>query len=247
MFPTVFAARALANAGIMVLQVDDGVCPMTTPQELSCASVGYRGAINALVAEGKVDASRVGIVGFSRTCLYVMEAITTDPLLYRAALIADGLMYSFTQFVYLVDSHGGTPTEATSVIGGLPYGDGLRYWLSRSPTFQLDRITAPLMVVAYGRPHAMLMWEPYAGLRFLHKPTDFLLVNSTEHVLRNPATRLASQGRTVDWFRFWLKGEDDPNPAKVEMYIRWKSLGPVAPNSGSSNRASFEGMPSPHP
>jgi hypothetical protein len=28
----------------------------------------------------------------------------------------------------------------------------------------------------------------------------------------------------VDWFRFWLKGEEDPDPAKVEQYARWREL-----------------------
>jgi hypothetical protein len=36
--------------------------------------------------------------------------------------------------------------------------------------------------------------------------------------------RLASQGGSVDWFRFWLKGEEDPDPAKAEQYKRWRGL-----------------------
>jgi len=35
---------------------------------------------------------------------------------------------------------------------------------------------------------------------------------------------MASQGGTVDWFRFWLKSEEDPEPAKAEQYIRWREL-----------------------
>jgi len=30
----------------------------------------------------------------------------------------------------------------------------------------------------------------------------------------------ASQQGNVDWFRFWLKGEEDPDPAKAEQYAR---------------------------
>jgi len=28
----------------------------------------------------------------------------------------------------------------------------------------------------------------------------------------------------VDWFCFWLKGEEDTDPAKVEQYVRWREL-----------------------
>jgi hypothetical protein len=28
----------------------------------------------------------------------------------------------------------------------------------------------------------------------------------------------------VDWYSFWLKGEEDPEPAKVEQYKRWREL-----------------------
>jgi hypothetical protein len=35
---------------------------------------------------------------------------------------------------------------------------------------------------------------------------------------------MASQGLSVDWFRFWLQGYEDPDPAKVEQYKRWREL-----------------------
>lgn len=28
----------------------------------------------------------------------------------------------------------------------------------------------------------------------------------------------------MDWFDFWLKGEEDPDPAKAEQYTRWREL-----------------------
>jgi len=28
----------------------------------------------------------------------------------------------------------------------------------------------------------------------------------------------------VDWFRFWLKGEEDPDPAKAGQYTRWRKM-----------------------
>ena len=68
------------------------------------------------------------------------------------------------------------------------------------------------------------MWEPYAMLRYLHKPVDLIMLNTDEHVLTNPAVRMASQGGTVDWFRFWLQDYEDPTPAKAAQYARWREL-----------------------
>lgn len=68
------------------------------------------------------------------------------------------------------------------------------------------------------------MWEPYAALRYLNKPVDLIVLGEGTHVLTNPAQRMVSQGGTVDWFRFWLKEEEDPDPAKAEQYDRWREL-----------------------
>lgn len=64
------------------------------------------------------------------------------------------------------------------------------------------------------------MWEPYAALRVLGKAVDLLVLNSEEHVLGNPTTRMASPGGTVDWLRFWLQDYEDPDPAKADQYAR---------------------------
>jgi len=67
-------------------------------------------------------------------------------------------------------------------------------------------------------------WEPYAALRYLKKPVDLIMLQAGAHVMTNPTQRLASETINVDWFRFWLKGEEDPDPAKAEQYARWREL-----------------------
>jgi len=225
LFPTVFAARALAASGIMVLQVNDDQCVTTSPYEGQCTVSGYEAAAEHLVSEGLADPSRIGIVGFSRTCFYVMEMLTTSPFRLRAALIADGVMENYLQYMTMVDWYGDkVAAEANSMIGARPFGTGLQRWLQRSPGFNLDKVRTPLAVVGEGPVSLLVMWEPYAGLRYLGKPVDLVMLNTDEHVLTNPAVRMASQSGTVDWFRFWLKDEEDPDPAKAEQYACWREL-----------------------
>jgi hypothetical protein len=80
------------------------------------------------------------------------------------------------------------------------------------------------MVAGQGPDVLLTMWAAYAGLRQLKKPVDLIMLNSDEHVLTNPAVRMASQGGSVDWFRFWLQDYEDPDSAKAEQYKRWRGL-----------------------
>ena len=220
-FPTAFAARAMAAAGMLVLQTG-GDCPTSTVSEGACYVSGYETAAKQLVSEGLVDPERIGIIGFSRSCFYVMETLTTGSLHLKAASITDGVMVDY--FQYMMDPNGALAKEADSMIGAAPFGEGLQQWLKRSPGFNLDKITASLLVVGEGPSNIIFMWEPYAGLRYLHKPVDLLMLNTDEHVLTNPAIRMASQGGSVDWFRFWLQDQEDPTPAKAAQYMRWREL-----------------------
>src|ERR1700691_4243554 len=90
----------------------------------------------------------------------------------------------------------------------------------------MDKVETPLQVVAidFGSPRVLYMWEAYVALRVLKKPVDFIILTDDQHELTNPAARMASQGGSLDWFRFWLKGEEDPDPAKTGQYARWRQL-----------------------
>ena len=220
-FGPAYAARALAAAGIVVLQLGED-CPFGI-SEGPCAVSGYEAAAERLAADGLIDPQKIGIIGFSRTCFYVMQALTTGSSLHlKAASITDGVMETY--FEYMLDPEG-SAHETNPMIGGEPFGAGLQQWLKRSPGFNLDKVATPLLVNTEGRGGLLLeMWEPYAGLHYLHKPVDLIILNTDEHTLTNPAVRMASQGGSVDWFRFWLQDYEDPDPAKTEQYKRWRGL-----------------------
>lgn len=235
-YPSGFAARALAATGFVVLQSPDAAnCPFATPQEHICAISIYEAAVNQLVLEGLVDPERIGIIGFSHSGGYVLDELTAGSLHIKAALIEDADSVDYFRYVSEIDL--GTwalkPQEFDATVGAQPFGEGLQLWLKRSPGFNLEKITAPMRIVVHG-PDTFLLgnWQPYAGLRYLHKPVDLILMNPanvtgmsiSEHVLSTPALRMISQGGSVDWFRFWLQDYEDPDPAKMEQYKRWRGL-----------------------
>src|SRR5207247_2953680 len=133
------------------------------------------------------DPERIGIIGFSASCFTVLETLTTGSLHLKAASITDGTMKDYFQYIQQPELES---KEATPAIGAPPFGEGLQLWLKRSPGFNLDKVNMPLLVNALGRLDVLVMWQPYAGLHFLHKPVDLMILNTDEHILTNPAVRL---------------------------------------------------------
>lgn len=216
-YPTASAARELAATGIAVLQVGGGpYCSSKGPDEAACEVGGFESGVRQLASEGLIDLQKVGYIGFSRSCWFGMEMLTNGSLPLKAALLADGITVDyFLSILMEQDFH--------DLIGAKPFGEGLQVWLKRSPGFHLDKVNSPLLIAAE-KEGAISMWQPYSGLHSLNKPVEMVLMNTDEHVITNPRERLASQGLSVDWFRFWLQGHEDPDPAKAEQYKRWREL-----------------------
>lgn len=225
-FPTAFAAQELAALGMLVLQVRGDACPFGVPEEAPCNAANYEAAVNELVKAGIADPDKLGIIGFSRTCYYVLEELTAGTLHFKAATVTDGIDYGYFQYLMLSDyANDLYAKEANVIIGAPPFGEGLTSWLKRSPAFRMDRVETPLQVVALDNHQSLMsMWEPYAALRYLQRPVDLIVIPDSEHVMTSPGDRMISQGGTVDWLRFWLKGEEDPDPDKAQQYVRWRDL-----------------------
>jgi dipeptidyl aminopeptidase/acylaminoacyl peptidase len=222
LYPTGYAARVLAASGIVVLEAR---CKAKTGtmEEGSCQAPGFESAVEMLAAEGLIDATRIGIIGFSRTCYNTLEVLTRSKLHIVAATITDGVNEGYWQYLFTAD----TPVfgdEASILNGGEPFGAGLQQWLQNSPNFNLDRTDAAIQVVGEGMSSLMFMWEPYALMRYQGKAVDLVLLNTDEHVLTTPAIRVASQGGAVDWMRFWLQGHEDSAEGKAAQYQRWRKM-----------------------
>jgi len=167
------------------------------------------GGVKSGLSRGLADADRIGIVGFSRSCYYVLEALTAGSLRFRTASITDGVNAGYMLYLTAVDLFGDIGRrDEEAAIGAMPFG----------------AVSAALQVTTLGRANLTLMWEPYALMRRLNKPVDLIVLNNNEHVLTNPLARLMSQGGSVDWMRFWLQGYEDSAKDKVDQYQRWEKL-----------------------
>jgi dipeptidyl aminopeptidase/acylaminoacyl peptidase len=240
-FTTVFAAQPLANHDIAVLQVGgpdhETAEELGTSQEPLTYVAGFEGAIQHFVASGLADGKRIGIVGFSRTGWIVLYMLTHSHLPVAAAEVADNVDGSYVQYV-LADSDLRTFDDVEK--GASPFGKGQVAWMREAPGFNADKIRTPLRMELDSGPISRVLteWEMFSNLRYLGRPVELSIIPDIEHgvhVLQNPAQRLASQGATVDWFRFWLKGEEDSSPTKTGQYVRWRKLRTLQDTSSSND------------
>ena len=241
-FTTAFAARPLAATGIMVLQVQEAP-NLSTPQEAPVNLLGYEAAIDRLTADGFVDPGRVGLIGFSRTGYYTLEALTKSSKKFAAATIADSDFLGYMQQLLGVDINADDTIkkEGVAIYGSPPFGTGLKTWLREAPAFALDKVVAPVRIEVHNSYSLLYTWEVYAALRLQNKPVDLIQLPNAVHIVAKPLERLASEQGDVDWFNFWLNAYEDPDPKKDEQYARWRQLRKL--QEQNSTRSQLRGSP----
>ncbi len=71
-----------------------------------------------------------------------------------------------------------------------------------------------------------LIWsiQTISTLKGYRKPLEVFVYPDERHEKVWPSHRYAIYQRNADWLNFWLKGEEDPDPAKAEQYSRWREL-----------------------
>ena len=247
---TAYAARALAARNILVLDVGCWARPerltgnydseADAPRGTEC----YESAVAALQAKGLADPAKVGLIGFSAAGAHVMHAITFGHTRYAAATIADS--YSVSPWAYAWSY--GTPrpgmtsfdedsTYAAAFVGTSFFGQGVSEWVRRAPVFNLDRVRTPLRyeVVSY-TPDVVAgvgYWDVYTNLRRNKRPVEMIRLPHDAHALQTPFKRFLSQQGNVDWYAYWLKGEERAAPmagtpetaqSLREQYARWDTL-----------------------
>jgi hypothetical protein len=168
-----------------------------------------------------------------------------------AAITVDGLDSGYFQYMVYAPLERGeiVTTDSDSLNGSPPIGNGFLRWLKRAPGFLLDKVDTPIRLEAHGAldgAGVLEEWEWFAGLRRLGKPVELFYLPAGAHVLDRPWERLASQQGAVDWFCFWLKGEEDPDPSKASQYTRWREMRREAPTPIAIS-GNARGNPTVHP
>jgi dipeptidyl aminopeptidase/acylaminoacyl peptidase len=218
-----YAAQALAGKGFVVAQVRVANDPDTAGEGPKNMAM-FEGLIESLDRRGLIDRNRVGLQGWSRTGYHVRYTLAFSKYAIAAAAVADGMDGGYWQ--YVVEANLGARVLDTyeRQNGAAPFGKGLQEWLNYVPSFNLDRVQSPVRQLGFGQYWFDYNWESFVGLKRLGKPVEMIWLPDALHAPVKPLERVTVQQGNVDWFCFWLKGEEDPDPAKAEQYARWRDL-----------------------
>ncbi len=229
---TGYAAQVLAGKDIVVLQVGHcadtkgGSPPPTQYYSTERAEYemrGYEAAIDLLDKKGLIDRDRVGLQGHSATSWIVLYAVAHPvPGYHYAALLSTG-RDDLGYFAYLATEYG--RLWAIEADGAAPIGKGFATFERNALPFHLEQVNTPILSQEPdGLRYVPLMWEIHENLKMLHKPEELMIFPEGTHNLVKPWERLASQQAAVDWFCFWLEGEENPAPTRKMQYERWRAM-----------------------
>jgi len=91
-------------------------------------------------------------------------------------------------------------------------------------------------------------WDIYALLRRQYKPVEMIMMPRGAHSLSRPSERMASLQGNVDWYRFWLQGEQRSElapPAETAaslraQYVRWNEMEGLQRRADAAPRCASE-------
>lgn len=190
------AIQMLAAHDFMVLYTRD---PQNGPgagllNEGEWMRMHIESAVATLDSAGLIDTKRVGISGWSRAAYHTNYLLSHSPIQFAAASAVDGGMFE--------------------------YSNGMRSFYDE----EIKRICTPLLIQAHGLATLVGSGSFADRLEDFGKATEILYFANAPHDTRRPRHRLRSLGTHIDWWRFWLKGEEDSDPAKRDQYAHWRQL-----------------------
>lgn len=176
-------------------------------------------AIELLYERGIIDKERVGITGLSAGVETLQYALIHSKT-FSAASTSGGGMEPMSYY-------GSTKNSREQIFEPIGLGDFMQgkgeSWRDISLSLNVGKIEVPLLIQAADREYLHAMQTVVTWMA-AGKPIEMFVFPDEHHVKWHPIHRLNAYARNVDWFKFWLKGEEDFDPAKEEQYKRWRNL-----------------------
>jgi len=178
-------------------------------------------ALRVLEGMGIADRHRRGLTGLSYGAGMV-ELTISHADLFQVAI--DSGPADRDPFNYYMAGEGAEEKYAHWGLGGWPENKEVSTrWHELSPALNADHIKAPLLVNTADSEFIGGL-QLYTSLKSLQKPLEVFIYAGEGHIKNQPKHRLEIYQRNLDWFRFWLKNEEDPDRVKAEQYTRWREL-----------------------
>ena len=218
----VFAAR-----GFAVLAFDSGADRNNQPGDFEAAMsiwesplAGLKTAIRKAVELGIADPGKVGFTGLSHGSEIGAFAISRSDLFQAASMSGAGSLDPLAEQMAPKRFRHWLSQWGLIDANDLPVPERFQ---RLSAALNADRIHTPLLINAPDSEY-LISLPLYAAMRARKKPVEMWVYPDEYHQKIQPKHRYSVYERNLDWFRFWLKGEEDPSPAKSAQYERWRKL-----------------------
>ena len=222
-----YPIQLFAAHGFAVLHIDLGGTPNFRVGDFEAKMQAWRSPLASLEAAlkllqemGVIDANHRGICGLSRGAETVEFAISHSQL-FQAA-VESGAAGRDPYFYYMA---GNSWHKIFGKWGlrGRPDEQSVARWRELSPALNADRIRTPLLANT-ASTELLPSLQLYTLLDELGKPHEVFVYPNELHIKNQPRHRYEIYQRNLDWFKFWLQGQEDPDPAKADQYQRWRKL-----------------------
>ena len=223
-----YPIQVFAANGFAVLNLEAvGRIRNTKPNDFDSTLLIWESPLEAMIAtveklveSGVIDRSRIGITGLSRGGELVDYGISHSGL-FQAAIDSGAGWRDPYEFYIASDEIRASLSHFMDL--ALPDGDSAARWRRISAALNAHHINTPLLINAADAEYIANM-QLLTTLRELKKPVEMFVYADEEHVKNQPKHRYEIYERNLDWMKFWLKGEEDPDPIKAEQYTRWREL-----------------------
>jgi dipeptidyl aminopeptidase/acylaminoacyl peptidase len=188
------------------------------------AITAYRAIIDQLASEKIVDPSRVGMAGHSFTSMVAAYALSHTNI-FKTVVIGTGITIDPATLMY-------TNTVRDSWENGLlevlnmphPLDDSTNKWKAISPALNAAAIKGSLLIQTPENEYLSAV-QLFAALEHAGGMVDMYIYPNEGHFLtREPAHQLSRMGRSIDWFTFWLGGNDVGGLKESDGVRYWQRL-----------------------
>lgn len=210
----------MAEQGISTLCINAPSFSANAQERYELGQSAVESAVEQLASEGRIDRTRIGMGGLSFGSEVTMWTLIHSDVITAASMASP----TTSPMYYLLGSNIGEPFLSllrTNWQLGAP-DETPAQWQKISPTLNLGTIRAPILMQF---PEQEYMFGlDYAIPMMLSNSADVYVFPNEPHNKFQPKHKLAVYERNLDWFRFWLQGYEDPNPAKKQQYAHWREM-----------------------
>lgn len=211
---------SLAEHGISALCINYTPLQLDAVERYDGGLAVVTSAIELLASAGEIDRDRVGMGGLSLGTEMTLWTVVNSDLLTAAAVsspVHSPLGYTLRRLYD--DSY--LPALRKYWQLGSPDETPER-WQRISLAFNLNQVRAPILMQM--PEHEYLASIDYAVPLIQEHKAELYVFPDEAHNKFQPRHKLAVYERSLDWFKFWLLDEEDPDMAKQEQYARWQIM-----------------------